>query len=457
MEIVDALQADKCTVISLVGSGGKTSLMFRLARELAAAGKRVVTTTTTHIMKPLAEESPACMISEDPLARLAEIEDVLCHGGSLTLAARQINDDGKLKGYAPEIIDSLAELDCIDTIIVEADGAGRKPLKACAAHEPVLARRTDLLVAVAGLDSIGGKVADTVFRPEIFSKATGLEPDDRVTPESIANILCTDLEKSAGGLSARKVIVLNKADDKARLAAAEVIVAALSIAPNLRLQQALIVSLADSTKPVRKKYIFPAGGRQNCNVAGIILAAGRAQRMGAVKGLLPFGSSTILQNVVDSAERSRLSFVRLVLGHEAALIRERISCRRTSIVCNESYAHGQSSSLQAGLTDLPESCEYGMFLLGDQPLLKQTTIDRLLAAADASVATIIVPEYQGRRGNPVLIHKALFPQIHKLSGDVGARPLLISHDAAVWFVTVDDPGILTDIDTPEDYAAIAKK
>src|SRR3989338_4331057 len=123
-------------VISLVGGGGKTTLMFALAHELEAAGENVITTTTTRILEPSASETFLILEADEErlLSRLlAEMNSSHGEGRHITLAAGSLS--GKLKGISPEIVDRLAEL--VPYVIVEADGAARKPLKAPNATETV--------------------------------------------------------------------------------------------------------------------------------------------------------------------------------------------------------------------------------------------------------------------------------------------------------------------------------
>lgn len=456
MHITKALEAEQCRVVSIIGGGGKTSLMFRLAAELAASGKRVITTTTTHILSPSPAESPELQLHPDPVSRKSYIEEALSRLGHLTLAEQSINETGKLRGYSPEIIDELRTWPFIDAILVEADGAARKPLKACASHEPAVPAGTDLLVCVVGLDCVGKMVSETVFRHEIFTQVTGLKQQELVTVDSVAEMLHHDLGEITAGSTFRTIIVLNKADNGGREKAAEEIVGAFTVRPPGRCEKVVVTRLADDFAPVRSTTDFVPRA-SGAAVAGIILAAGKSSRMGTMKGLLPYGGSSVLQTVINKAESSTLHSLLLVLGHESEAVREQIVLERTEIVMNPDYAAGMSTSLQAGLPVVPPECEFAMFLLGDQPLVATATLNLLVTAAQENPGTFIVPYYAGKRGNPVLAHRLFFPEISLVRGDAGARPLLARYPERVVRVEVNDPGVLVDLDTPEDYQRLCNE
>lgn len=191
-------------------------------------------------------------------------------------------------------------------------------------------------------------------------------------------------------------------------------------------------------------------------VAGIVLAAGRSTRMGQPKQLLPFRGRTVLEWVVDHALASALRRVIVVLGHEAQAVKPLMEQRRVTTVVNPCYETGQSSSLKAGLRELAGDCDAALFLLGDQPLVTAQTIDLILAAYSDSPSPIVMPTFDGRRGNPVLFSRATFPRIAALTGDCGARALFREYAGEIRCVEVLTPAILFDLDTEEDYRCLLK-
>jgi probable selenium-dependent hydroxylase accessory protein YqeC len=176
-------------VISLVGGGGKTSLMFALALTLSASGNKVISTTTTRIMPPAPEQS-SCVIIEsgEDLLMSKAISELEKHK-HITLA-RLHSDEGKLRGIYPETVDRLAKRKWAGYIINEADGSAGKPIKAPNTTEPVIPSSTSLVIAVAGMDALGSRLSqDTAFRPEIISRLTGLSMGDVISEATIATLL----------------------------------------------------------------------------------------------------------------------------------------------------------------------------------------------------------------------------------------------------------------------------
>jgi molybdenum cofactor cytidylyltransferase len=186
-------------------------------------------------------------------------------------------------------------------------------------------------------------------------------------------------------------------------------------------------------------------------VAAVVLAAGAARRYGALKQLLPWGTGTMLSQVVDTALASGARPVVVVLGSQAEACRSALGDRPVMVVINPAWARGQSSSLQAGLAALPGNVMAALFPLADQPQVTVATLDALIERHRASLAPVVWPAYRGQRGTPVLFGRELFPELMRLTQDVGGRALLGSHAASAERVDVPDAGILLDIDTPQDY------
>jgi len=208
-------------VISLIGGGGKTTLMFALAQELASSGSSVITTTTTKIFKPLPSQTPLLILEadEDKMIRLLlENVDRYRH---ITLASEKLAS-GKLKGISPRLAGRLAKVNQLSQIIVEADGAARKSLKAPNPTEPVIPPNTSLVIPIVGLDALDSRLTEeNVFRPQIVSKLLGLPLGEVISAESIA-ILMTHPQGIIKGSPDRARIVpfINKVDADKNLAKA---------------------------------------------------------------------------------------------------------------------------------------------------------------------------------------------------------------------------------------------
>lgn len=220
-------------VTALVGGGGKTTLMLRLARELAEGGARVIVTTTTHIFPPegiVTLEQP----TEIELTAALERDRLVCLGKRA--------EQGKLS--APALpVSRMAQL--ADYVIAEADGSKQLPLKAPAAHEPVIPPETRLVIAVAGLDGVGKPIRDAVFRPALYAALCGKREDDPVTARDIALVLAhPDGQWKGVGEDMRFAVLLNKTDSESRK------------------KDALEISLALQQYPVERAVIASLGGAE---------------------------------------------------------------------------------------------------------------------------------------------------------------------------------------------------
>jgi probable selenium-dependent hydroxylase accessory protein YqeC len=216
--LAEALTLRDREVISLVGAGGKTSLMFALARELQDKGRTVITTTTTKISEPLAEETPCVVIEADEAQAIALIKDGLARDGHCTFAARRF-PGGKIGGADPAFIERLAQGQTADYIIVEADGARRLPIKAPGGDEPVIPAATTLLVPIVGIDALDRPLNnETAFRPERIAELIGARLGEPITAHSIARLMVHPQGLCKGALPGVRIIpFINKVETTDRL------------------------------------------------------------------------------------------------------------------------------------------------------------------------------------------------------------------------------------------------
>jgi probable selenium-dependent hydroxylase accessory protein YqeC len=238
----NALLLEDGGIISLVGAGGKTSLMYCLARELAAEGQTVLTTTTTRILAPTPEQSPGVILSADADEILERAVGMLQKQKHITVAGDQSPETGKLVGFAPETIDRLLASRIFDWIIVEADGAAGRPLKAPADHEPVIPASTGWLIGMVGLSAIGKPLSEEgVFRSSIFSSISDLPPGAEITTEAVAAAIVHErgILKNAPS-RCRRLVFLNQADTDGRKAVAMQILKSLQRAAANRIERVII-------------------------------------------------------------------------------------------------------------------------------------------------------------------------------------------------------------------------
>jgi molybdenum cofactor cytidylyltransferase len=188
-------------------------------------------------------------------------------------------------------------------------------------------------------------------------------------------------------------------------------------------------------------------------IAAIVLAAGLSRRMGQAKLLMPVGGRAIIRYVVESVLAGGVDSVWVVTGPDVEPIEAALAGFEVQIVVNPAPEEGQAGSVRAGIAALPPSVDAVLIALGDQPLLAPSIIPALLAARRASPKLIVAPRYRDGQGNPVLFKREIFPELLRLTGDQGARPIIQKEPARVEWVELDLP-MPPDVDTPDDYERI---
>jgi len=195
-------------------------------------------------------------------------------------------------------------------------------------------------------------------------------------------------------------------------------------------------------------------GVETAQVAAIVLAAGGSERMGQPKQLLPIRDRPMVRHVTEVVAAAGLAQVVVVTGAHAEAVATALADLPVDIVVNESWAEGMSSSMRAGLRLLRPEIQAALLVLGDQPALTTDLLQLLVARYRATGAPIVAPFYQGQRGNPVLFDRALFSELLAVKGDQGGRLLIARYGEQVERVEVDDPAVIMDIDSPQDYKRI---
>jgi molybdenum cofactor cytidylyltransferase len=341
-------------------------------------------------------------------------------------------------------------------LLIEADGSRRRPLKAPAEHEPVVPGWVNHTVVVAGLSGIYQPLSETwVHRPERFAKISGLSPGDPVTPESLVQVLLAP----AGGLwnlpeAGQKTVLLNQASTDELSAIGKQMSDDL-----LKVYERVIIA----NLPVLGEARLPGIGQQiplqevsavHEKIAGIILAAGGSIRMGRPKQLLVWQGEPLVRHVARIALAAGLDPVILVVGAMSTEVSAVVEDLPVRIVHNPAWDTGQSSSLICGMNIIQD--EVGdrsvggiVFLLADQPQIPETLVRALRESHAQTLAPLVAPHSGGRRGNPVLFDRCVFPDLFELTGDMGGRALFSKYPVH-WLPWLDE-SILQDIDTDQDY------
>ena len=446
MNLIQALRLNSKMSVALVGAGGKSTALFDLARNYT---QTIWLTTSTHLsLEQIAQAEVHIQLSENSL-----------DGVNLDLKTRKIlftgpltEDGSRYKGPTIEQLDWLGEhaasLDI--PLIIEADGARRLPLKAPGEHEPVIPKWCNLVCVCAGLSGINQPLdADHVYRPVEFSKLSGLQMDQKISPQAIVQVLLSPL----GGLKnippkAKKVCFLNLADS------AELRATAGEMAEELLNSYEAVIIASQMLSETLAGLENPAPQSDNVytvieKTAGIILAAGGATRMGRSKALLEWHKKPFIIHCVIQALQAGLNPVVVIAGDNYEVLKELLINYPVQLLHNPDWKNGQSSSIRLAVDSIKDKVGAAIFELVDQPQIPADLLNSLKTAHYKNLAPIIAPLVDGKRANPVLFDRASFPELLKLQGDVGGRALFSKFP--VEYLGWLDERILLDVDTEADY------
>ena len=396
--ITEALQLrlPEHAVISVVGAGGKTSLIFAWAHELAAAGKNVVITTTTHMYRPerMEEDGIRIVVSDDP-----ERPD-------------------KVSAPPAEVLDSLR--DTADVVLIEADGSRRMPLKWPADREPVIPDYTDVTVCVAGLSALGRRTADVVYNAEGLPDVLKRETADM----NLIHAIVSSRDGGQKGVRGDFRVFMNQVDDDIdRLAAA------------YRMQQIFAVMGIQSAWGT----LMP----EEPKIAVILEAAGNSTRFGSNKLLhIMDDGRPMIASIFDAVRP--LDVYKKILVTQYDDIAEMAA--GFDVVMNDRPDLGISRSMQLGLAAAGDADAY-MFCVCDQPGLSTSTIKKLIEAYKKGTAGIVSLAWQGKMCNPKIFSSRYREELMALSGDTGGRQIIASHADDLLLVEAKSEAEVRDIDS----------
>lgn len=465
-ELLD-IDVNSKKIISVVGGGGKTSLIFRLAEELAEQGKKVIVTTTTHIAfepeRPFARDGElnkvrenlrkygytvaACMEKREEKS-WKKPENIQGSSGTHCSASEEQNKNGKLftgklQALPEEHLQELKK-EC-DIILIEADGAKRLPLKVPAAWEPVIPEMTDLVIGVIGLDCLGKPVKDTAHRPESAAEFLGKSTEEKITEEDIIRIAesAQGLRKSVGLREFR--VFLNKAD----------------VLCDRNLPDKIVQRL-------KQRRIRAAYGSLRQNISIVVLAAGNSRRFGSNKLLFPIDGIPMylntLQKVLQVQRKMKHRISSVILVTQYPEIKKNAEALGTRAVWNPHPEQGISSSMKLGLLEAIKENPHApglsacgekdacLFLVADQPWIRTETIEALIQTFVNSERGMAAAAKNGQPGNPCIFSGKYYPELLALTGDTGGKKVMKRYPEDVALLEVEDKKELVDMDTPMDIS-----
>ena len=427
--ITEALQLSlpEHAAISVIGAGGKTSLIFAWARELAAAGKKVVISTTTHMYSPARmKQEPADMY--DGISCIS-VKDA--SSGSFSLISSALDGNGIVFIFSPDgsysdkvttppadVLDRLQ--DQADVMLIEADGSRRMPLKWPGEHEPVIPDYTDITICVCGLSGLGRPVSDVIYRADELPER--LRRD--VVDFNLIHALVSSQSGGRKGVRGEFRVFMNQIDDDIdRLAAA------------YRLQQFFAVLGIQSAWGSLKDP-------DDLKLAVILEAAGDSRRFGSNKLLHVMDDGRPMTASILDAVRGIDAYKKIIVTQydEVADLADGFT-----VVRNDRPDLGISRSMQLGIEAAGDADAY-MFCVCDQPGLKASTLEKLIEAYKNGTAGIVSLAWQGKMCNPKIFSSRYRDELMSLSGDTGGRQIIAGHESDLLLVEAESVDEVRDID-----------
>ncbi len=432
MRFQQAFDLARGDVVAFVGAGGKTALMVGLGYELAEAGWRVLATTTTKLAQEQLALFPAALPADSDARTISEAlsekQFVLLHD-----AVR----GGNVYGPAPEWTRQLLDSVDSDILLVEADNACGLPFKAPLADEPLIPPETSLVVAVASLNALGAPLDDEhVYNSRAMIEKYGFVKNSPIKSPWLAQVL-RDEELGLRGVpqEARVLIFLNQTPERGYVRGRARMIARLS----LQSERVSAVALG-SVRGAEPVYEVQRA------VGALVLASGDA----SCRDLTPYltaseRGATALANVTEQLMRSRIDHIRLVTGNGARDVRTAVKHLGVKTVQNRSWkAGGFVSTIRAGIGSLPDHVAAVLLVPGQQARILPKVIYQLFSAYARCEGDFIVPRFERRCGQPVLLGRNYWVDILKQPRDFDL-PAIISHfDSHVTYLDVDANGNLRD-------------
>lgn len=437
MRLSDALRIESGQSIAFTGAGGKTSAIRTLVKELQSRNP-IVSTTTTKLGLTQADLADVHNILKTP-DLMDGVGSLLRPGISVLVTNDQLPDERKWSGLSLIELERLREI-CREKgaiLLIEADGARRKSLKAPAEHEPVVPEWVDLVVSIAGLDVIGKPfTSEYCHRAERAREILGIEGDARIEEDHVSKLLRSTRAGLKGVPPSSTVrVILRQSESMEDIEIGRRISTDVLLSERI---QSVLVGTLDHQSPVSEVF---------SRTAGVVLAAGLSTRLEEPKQLLPFKGKPLIVHVVEAALEGDLDPIIVVVGEDEDAIREALEGYGPRFVRNPYPDLGQASSLQVGVNGIDTKVEAAVILLADMPLVTGELISELIMRHRTGLSPIIVPFADGKRGNPVLFDKVTFEELKRVTGDRGGRTIFsqFSYERLGW-----DASIHFDVDTPED-------
>jgi len=442
MELESLKIFSKQDQVAWVGSGGKSSLIFSILKDLYV---KSILTTTTHLAVEQSLFANHHLILKSTQSLESQISKI---NEGITLISTGIDqtEPKKLSGFKLDEIQHLSKF-CLDhsvPLFIEADGSRNKPLKSPADYEPQIPHFVSKVCLVAGLSGLGKPLGDQyVHRSHIFAKIVKKDIGETITTDDLFRYLTSPF----GGLKSipegvEKILFLNQADcieDQNEI---------LNLALNCKRYYDHILITTTNPNTFNISVIAHFG-----QVACTILAAGEAKRFDFPKQLAKWNDKSFVKTIVEKMQAVPVDKIYVVTGAYSNLIEAELKGLNCITIFNSEWKSGQSSSVKTAIKNLPENMDAIVFLLVDQPQFDIEMVNNLLKKHALTNADIIIHEFKGMHRHPVLFSRKLFPFLVELKGDAGGRQLFEQFPPVT--IKINDPYLAIDIDTKEDLKKLS--
>jgi len=187
-------------------------------------------------------------------------------------------------------------------------------------------------------------------------------------------------------------------------------------------------------------------------ISAIILAAGESKRMGQPKMVLPWGTTTVLGQVISTFRMAGVDDIVVVVGGAHEKVEKIVLQNGARSVFNTEFANGEMlPSLQCGIRAQSPQAQATLVGLGDQPQVQEGTVRLIRETFELTTSHLIVPSFQMRRGHPWLVHRSLWDELLGMQHPQSPREFLNKHAEEIQYIEVQTPSILADLDTMEEY------
>lgn len=413
-------------IYCFIGAGGKTSAIKEAAEVLAAIGYKVLITTTTKIS---IEEFSKYKIDYYQNLNINKIENGINIQVSGTIGK-------KYQGYKKEEIEEITFIPIDVVILIEADGSRGLPFKIPYEYEPVVPINTSKTFLLLSAKIIGEEISsNNTYNLEKVN--TIIDKNDmHYTHENILKLLYEGWLKDTRYANLK--VIINQGD----------ILKNDFIAKDILKQLYNRYNIGSYLVSIKKKKVYLGFDDR---VGVLILAAGEGKRMGRIKQLMDFGGSTFLEETIKKYSTYCQDIV-VTLGFHKDVIKKEIKELGFSYQEIEDYKEGMSASFRETRSF---NADYFLVTPCDLPLIENYTIEILLKAYRENEGKIIVPRFMGKKGHPVVFPISQQSSFKNIKGDIGARDII--KEKGCIYVDLDDPGIIADIDTLNEYIKIKEE